>query len=187
MAEVSITTGVGIDREVDRINSYLSQIEWLDRCYGRIWTIHQPISRNIQKLPITVDSADPLLFLRDDTKRAFSGLYLGSEKIIDYLANEPERWIRERKCAVIIGLKLDSIDVGQGDIRMYQEILRAEVEQALSKAITFQLEEFIDDNTEAIFKGFDIRDMSAQITAYPYYWMRFNGLITYAYDDCEPY
>jgi hypothetical protein len=177
MSRTTTTTGVGLDHEIDKINASLQGISWIDRYYGRIWTIFMAADRKMQKQPVTIENgSDCVLFLKDDTKRAFSGMTFGPEKIINYLPTTTD-WERERPFGLLIGMNLSRIHPE----RRYpaQELLKPEVEARLAKLDNLLLTEYVDDNVELIFKGFDVRGTSAESVTYPYAFMRWNGTLRY--------
>ncbi len=182
-----IVNPVNIDRAIQNVQVSLSEMGWLEKCFGRAYNSYK---RDVVSRPSIYPEVwqglgkDLLNVLPNDNLKSQS--FFKVEEPIEVLEYNPNGFsLMKATVSIIFWFNLKEID-DTADYR-FIELLKGRTQRLLTAgdyAGTFSLEvKRVYDTPEQVFRGYDINKIPAETLIQPYGGFRFETEFVYV-EDC---
>lgn len=180
----TIATPVGLDIQIQKIQTALSTLPWMEKAFGRAFRgfTEQEGSNQRILVPEVFQGAglDFLKVFPNDNCKSFSFIYPELQESVDDYQKKSQQL--SRNVAVIIFVNFDKIDTALG--YRFTEALKADVLLKLSNpGIRFTPTGFTDD-VEQAYREFTVSRIEAKYLQRKFGAMRFDGVVAYQNDEC---
>ena len=173
-----IQNPVGIDRVIENICVALGELSWHENIFRRAFRVPEVSGKKTTtKAKTYLKNSNYYTVMANDNFKSMSFITVDSPEAISNEAISSE-WnnSRSRDISIIFWVNLKRIyDLDY----VYTEVLKREIEKALSSVEEIELKKYIDEDFRQVFKGFDFTQTDLQFMTFPYAGFRFECTAEY--------
>ena len=173
-----IQNPVGIDKVIEDICVALGELSWHQNIFRRAFRIYEVSGKkSVIKAKAYLKDSNYYDVLANDNFKSLSFITVDSpETISEDIASRQYNNDRTRDLSVVFWVQLDKIY--QLDY-VYTEVLKREIEKALSMVDELSIKRYFDEDFRQVFKGFDFDQKDLQLMTFPYAGFRFECTAEY--------
>ena len=176
-------------------NTLSTDLVWLDRMFGRAWECkrQEETSGAIQRLTDVFiypgayqENGEYYDLLPNDNLRSY-GFFrpTGGMNLVDY-DSQDSTLVGSQEVSIIFWFNMDRIDKALSDKFRFNELLKADIINALNNNDIVTEIRAIFDDTDQIFQGYSITDVTRQYLRHPYGGCRVDCTLNFRSDIlCE--
>lgn len=174
---------VGIDVALLQIQIGLSYIPWLEKIFGRAWTLPtETLGKKASEPKVYQGSKEYYPVLPNDALKAYSFFRVNSPRVLSDYGNNLNiggAYRFEDNVDLFVWADLEKIDVSNNYI--FKEALIRDVLKRINIEPTVQVIRVFDDKADDIYRGYTINEQQRELLMYPYTAFRIEMTLKYQF------